>query len=127
MAWTKCVLYMAVVLVLLTPTLCMRSAIYELDTASYSNDGKVAQLDWSQCAIRYADFNHSAVRFSTGVPQQCESLDLEWMCHPTNESGFLYARKRRNAEDFRAYGGVIAHAIVHTQTQENETKLRVLL
>ncbi|KAH3808237.1 hypothetical protein DPMN_136590 [Dreissena polymorpha] len=107
MAWEKCVIYMAVVL---NPTLSLRSTIYELEYALRSNDVEVAKLDWSKCAIRYADLSTSAVRFTTGVPQQCESLNLEWTINPIYEPGFLYARKRRSSEDFRANGGVRVHA-----------------
>ncbi|KAH3807934.1 hypothetical protein DPMN_136282 [Dreissena polymorpha] len=95
MAWKKCVIYMAVVLDLLTPTLSMISTIYELDNASLSNEVTVAKLNWSKCDSRYADFNMSAVKITTGVPQQSESLDLEWTINQMCEPGFLYARKRR--------------------------------
>ncbi|KAH3808227.1 hypothetical protein DPMN_136580 [Dreissena polymorpha] len=111
MVWKKSVLcmYMTLVLDRLTPTLSVISAVYAPDDAARSNDVKVATLDWLQCGRRFADFNTSAVRFTTGVPQQCESLDLEWTINPMYEPGFLYARKRRNAKDFRANGGVLVN------------------
>ncbi|KAH3808228.1 hypothetical protein DPMN_136581 [Dreissena polymorpha] len=112
---------MAMVLDLLTLTLSMRSTIYELDNASLSNDVTVAKLDWSKCAILYADFNTSAVRFTTGIPHKCESLDLEWTINPMYEPVFLYARKRRSSYHFRANGGVRVHA----KTQENYKNPRI--
>ncbi|XP_052218890.1 uncharacterized protein LOC127836338 [Dreissena polymorpha] len=64
----------------------------------------------------------SAVKFTTGVPQQSESLDLEWTINPMCEPGFLYARKRRSAEDFRANGGIRVR-----QGASYTTKLPILL
>ncbi|KAH3808234.1 hypothetical protein DPMN_136587 [Dreissena polymorpha] len=112
MVWKKSVLYIyiAVVLDRLTPTLSVITVIYALDNASRSNDVKVTTLNSLQCGRRFVDFNTSAVRFTTGVPQQCGSLNLEWTINPTYEPGFLYARKRRNANDFRANGGVFVNA-----------------
>ncbi|KAH3783833.1 hypothetical protein DPMN_161783 [Dreissena polymorpha] len=91
--------------------LCVMSKLYAIENAQVSDMNEVLHL--LKCGRLHQDFDKSAVRFPDSDTTLCSSLNSNWFDSPMYESGFGYAIKRQNAEDFNEIGGVICFCTIY--------------
>ncbi|KAH3805885.1 hypothetical protein DPMN_134195 [Dreissena polymorpha] len=83
---------------------CAMSTLYALENAQVSD--KKVLLNLMQCGRLNQKFETAALQFSAIDATECVSLSSSWYDSSVYESGFGYAIKKHNVEDFSEIGGV---------------------
>ncbi|KAH3773897.1 hypothetical protein DPMN_175268 [Dreissena polymorpha] len=82
------------------------STLYAIENAQVSKTNEVLHL--MRCGRLNQNFDKPGVRFPVSDSTLCSPLNSNWFESPVYESGFGYAIKRRNVEDFNEIDGLRA-------------------